>query len=144
MARKILAVAMLCLCGATVALAQSALDQRKALMRTQGQATGPVGRMLSGAEPFDMAKAQTALDAYLNTTRQFRDLFPPGSDQGQTRALPAIFENRDAFNAAVAKFEADATAAKAAIKDEATFKSEMPKVLANCNSCHTTYRRPQQ
>ncbi|MET0606377.1 MAG: cytochrome c, partial [Beijerinckiaceae bacterium] len=76
-------------------------------------------------------------------TAAFKDLFPPGTDQGETRALPAIFQNRDGFNAAVTKFETDARSAKAAVKDEASLKAEMPKVLANCGSCHTGFRKPQ-
>ncbi|MBN9063120.1 MAG: cytochrome c [Rhizobiales bacterium] len=122
------------------AWAQDVIAQRKQLMREQGAATAPVGRMLNGGEPFDMAKTQAALDAYLHTTREFRSLFPAGSDQGQTRAAPAIFQDREKFDAAVAKFEADTTAAKNAIKDEASFKAEMPKVLANCGTCHTAFR----
>lgn len=125
------------------AFAQDVIAQRQKLMKEQGAATGPIGRMLNGSEPFDMAKVQTALNDYLHTTSEFRSLFPAGSDQGQTRAGPAIFQDRDKFNAAVLKFDADAKAAKAAIKDEATFKVEMPKVLANCGQCHTAFRLPR-
>ena len=143
MLRKSFAVLALCAFGATAVVAQDVIAQRKALMRAQGAATAPVGRMMNGSEPFDLAKVQVALDAYLTTTREFVSLFPPGSDQGQTRALPAIFQNRDAWSAAIAKFAADSTAAKAAIKDDASLKAEMPKVLANCGTCHTAFRGPQ-
>jgi cytochrome c556 len=139
--KKTFIAVALCALGAGDVMAQDLIAQRKQLMRAQGAATGPIGRMMSGAEPFDMAKVQVALDAYLATTKDFKNLFPAGSDQGDTRAAPAIFTNRDGFNAANAKFEADATAAKAAIKDEASLKAEMPKVLANCGTCHTGFRK---
>ena len=29
-----------------------------------------------------------------------------------------------------------------AIKDEASFKAEMGKVLGNCKACHDVYRKP--
>ena len=37
---------------------------------------------------------------------------------------------------------ADAKAAHGAIKDEASFKAEWPKVVANCGGCHKEYRKP--
>lgn len=141
--KKAFAITALAMLTATAAVAQDVIAQRKALMRAQGAATAPIGRMMSGAEPFDAAKVQAALDAYLATTKSFGALFPAGSEQGQTRALPAIFQERDKFNAAVAKFETDSTAAKASIKDEASLKAEMPKVLANCGTCHTAFRGAQ-
>ncbi len=57
--------------------------------------------------------------------------------------MPAAFTEKDKFNAIFAKWDADSTAALAAIKDEASFKGEMPKVLSNCGACHQPYRRPQ-
>ena len=37
------------------------------------------------------------------------------------------------------KLGADATAALATIKDEASFKATMPGVLNNCGGCHEKY-----
>lgn len=141
---KTVAVALLVVGGIGAAVAQGdPVQQRKDAMKAVGAATGPVGRMLQGAEPFDMAKVTNALTVYVNTSKSAPALWPAGSDKGEHRTLPAAFTEKDKFNAIFAKWGADATAAQAAIKDEASFKTEMPKVLANCGACHTPYRRPQ-
>ena len=41
------------------------------------------------------------------------------------------------------KMGADAKAAGATIKDEASFKAEWPKVASNCGGCHKEYRKPK-
>jgi cytochrome c556 len=139
---KVIAAALTLVAGAALAQGDP-VQQRKDAMKAVGAATGPVGRMLQGAEPFDLAKAQNALTVYINTSKTAPALWPAGSDKGETRTLPAVFAEKDKFNGIFAKWGADATAAQAAIKDEASFKTEMPKVLANCGACHTPYRRPQ-
>ncbi len=70
--------------------------------------------------------------------------FPPGSDQGKTNALPAIWQNTADFDARFQKLGADSKAALASIKDEASFKAAMPGVLKNCGDCHQTYRAKLQ
>ncbi len=139
-----IATAALLVAGMGVAMAQGdAITERKNLMKAVGAATAPVGRMMQGAEPFDLAKAQNALNVYSQSAKKALTLWPAGSDQGDTRTLPAAFTEKDKFNAIFTKWDADATAALAAIKDEASFKAEMPKVLSNCGACHQPYRRPQ-
>ena len=45
------------------------------------------------------------------------------------------------FNAAIDTFVANAKDAAAAIKDEATFKTEYPKAVRSCGGCHKDERR---
>lgn len=137
------AIALAVVAGITAAAAQDVIAQRKDLMKGFGAASGPMGRMLQGAAPFDLATVQKSLATFQNNAKAAPALFPAGSGTGETRALPAVFAEKDKFEALFAKLGADATAAAAAIKDEASFKAEMPKVLANCGGCHTTYRKPQ-
>lgn len=141
--RKTIAVLALAALGATAVMAQDVIAKRKELMKGFGAATGPMGRMLQGAAPFDLATVQASLTTYQNNAKAAPALFPDGSESGDTRALPAVFTEKDKFNGIFAKLAADAAAAATAIKDEASFKTEMPKVLANCGACHTPYRKPQ-
>ena len=53
-----------------------------------------------------------------------------------------IWEKKADFTAGFDKFAKDADDASAAIKDEASFKTEWPKVMANCGGCHKVYRVP--
>ncbi len=141
MLKKVLTVAALCALGATAVLAQDVIAQRKDLMKQVGAATGPLGRMNQGQIPFDLAAVQNSLKVYQEKAAAAPALFPAGSDQGDTKLQPAALAERDKFVALFAKFGADATAAAAAIKDEASFKAELPKVLSNCGGCHTPYRK---
>lgn len=140
---RTLAIVGLSVLGATAVMAQDPIAQRKEAMKAVGAATGPIGKMMRGEDPFDLAKVQAALNVYMKVAKEAPALFPAGSDKGETRALPAVFTEKDKFNGIFASWEKDSTAALAAIKDEATFKSEFPKVLKNCGSCHETYRKPQ-
>ncbi len=127
---------------AAVAQATNVIEQRKGLMRQNGAATRTVSAMLRGQAPFELAQVQSALQNYIQVGQVYPSLFPDDSKTGNdTRALPAIWENRADFNAQNAKFVQDSQAALAAIKDEATFKTEMPKVLGNCGACHQKYQR---
>jgi cytochrome c556 len=142
MLRTFFAAGLLAL-GVTAALAQTdVVKERQALMKQNGQATRTVAGMLRGQAPFNLEQVQAALKAYQNTAEKFASLFPKNSRTGDTAALPVVWEQKADFTARDAKFGRDAAAALAAIKDEATFKAEMPKVLQNCQGCHDTYRKP--
>lgn len=68
-------------------------------------------------------------------------LFPADSKTGgETKALPSIWENKAKFDGIFAKLDTDLAAAITAVKDEASFKAEAPKVLGNCGACHNDFR----
>jgi len=127
--------------GAGVALAQSnVIDQRKAEMKAMGGAAGPMGKMMKGEEAFDLAKVKAGLETIAKNAKSGPALFPAGSDKGETKAQSAVWTDKAKFDGLFAKLAADATAASAAIKDEASFKAEAGKVLGNCSACHKEYR----
>lgn len=127
--------------GVGAALAQSGvIDQRKAEMKAMGGAAGAIGKMLKGEEAFDLAKAKTGLETIAKNAKSGAALYPADSKTGDTKALPAIWDNKAKFDGIFAKLAADATAVNAAIKDEASFKAEAGKVFANCGACHNDFR----
>ncbi|GLK82558.1 c-type cytochrome [Ancylobacter defluvii] len=126
--------------AATSVLAQDPIAEREKLMKEWGQATRPVGAMLKGSQPFDLTAVQAALDIYAKHAATMPALFPAGSDGGKTEALPAVWTQNAEFNALFVKFGADATAARAAITDEASFKANFPDVVRTCGTCHQTFR----
>ncbi|HXF54634.1 MAG TPA: cytochrome c [Hyphomicrobiaceae bacterium] len=140
-----LSVALLIAVGGSIAYAQSsgekAIAERKALMKEQSAAGREPSAMLKGEMPFDLAKVQDALKKLQETSLKAKTLFPDDSKTGDTRALPVIWEKKAQFLAAFDKLNADAKAAAAAIKDEASFKAEWGKVAANCAACHKEYRK---
>ena len=135
--------------GSGIALAATGADAIKArreLMKGDGAATKPVVAMLQGKAPFDLATVQKTLKTYQDAASKEPAFFPPDSKTGDTNALPVIWDddNLADLDARFKKFGADATAALAAIKDEASFKATMPGVLQNCNDCHEKYHAKRQ
>ncbi|HZH12282.1 MAG TPA: cytochrome c [Microvirga sp.] len=136
-------VASLLALGVTAAVAQSdVVEQRQNLMKQMGAQTRPLGGMLRGQEPFDLAKVQAGLKVFADNSAKAAPLFPESSkDAPKTEALPSIWQNKAKFDSIMTKLNQDSTTALASIKDEASFKAEMPKVLQNCGACHNDFRK---
>ncbi|MCG7391471.1 cytochrome c [Microvirga sp. ACRRW] len=141
--KRTIFVASLLALGATVAIAQSdVVEQRQNLMKQMGAQTRPIGGMLRGQEPFDLAKVQAGLKVFADNSEKAASLFPENTKGApKTEALPTIWENKAKFEGILTKFNQDAKTAMASIKDEATFKAEMPKVMQNCGACHNDFRK---
>jgi cytochrome c556 len=139
--RKMLLAAMLVAVSAGAVYAQAnVITQRRDILKTFGPVSRDLGQMLRGEAAFDGAKVQAGLAVLAEGAGKLPPLFPEGSFTGDTKALPNIATDRAAFNAIFVKLGSDATAARAAITSEATFRTEMPKVFGNCGACHNTYR----
>jgi cytochrome c556 len=143
MLRVIAGLAVLAV-GATVVLAQNsgAIAQRKDAMKALSAAVKEPAAMAKGEAKFDLAKVQASLKNLESAAPKGKTVFPDDSKTGDTAALPAAFTSKADLFAKFDKLAADAKAAQAAIKDEASLKTELPKVLANCGGCHKVYRAP--
>jgi len=141
--KRIVFVAGLLALGVTAAIAQSdVVRQRQDLMKQMGAQTRSIGGMLRGQEAFDLAKVQASLKVFSDNSEKVGALFPENSkDDPKTEALPAIWQNKEKFNSIRSKLHQDAQTAMTSIKDEASFKAEMPKVLQNCGGCHNEFRK---
>ena len=115
--------------------------ERHELMEDVGKAAKAVGAMLKGEAEYDWATAQQSLMTFRGVSGKFGELFPEGSDTGDTEAAPAIWEDRDGFNDALQAW-ADATAA--ALEASPTTLDDAKPVLGavfnKCKNCHDTYR----
>lgn len=142
MLRVVLGLAALTV-AATAVLAQStAITQRKDAMKAIAGATKVPVAMIKGEAKFDLAKVQAALKTIETNAAKAKGLFPDDSKSGDTAVLAVAFSNKSDFLAKFDNFVSAAKAAQAAIKDEATLKSEWPKVASNCGGCHKVYRAP--
>jgi cytochrome c556 len=124
------------------ASAQSdAIAMRQDILGGFGKAVKEPGAMLRQEAPFDLAAVRASLKTIADGAPKLKTLFPDDSKSGAyTEALPAIWEKKQDFLKIVDQLAASATAATAAIKDEATFRSEWGKVSSNCRACHKVYR----
>jgi cytochrome c556 len=99
--------------------------------------------MARGQTPFNAASAQAAFARIEQNAQQIPTLFPAGSQQGKTSALPAIWEHKADFDARANKLELDAKAAQAGITDQASLQAALQRVGQNCGGCHETYRKKE-
>jgi len=136
---RTVAVAAVIAVGATAVYAQNldAISARKNAMKALSAAAKGPGGMMKGEVPFALPTIQASLKAFQEQADKSKGLFPDNAKTGgDTEALPAIWEKKADFDAKLAKLGADAKAAEAAIKDEASFKSEWGKGMSNCGGCH--------
>ena len=130
----------------SVAFAQNlgAIKERQTIMDGWIEAGKPIYAQLRGRAPFNLAESQTFLTRVIAGAPKMKDLYPDDSKEGgKTAALPGIWDDKPKFLAGYVKIEADAKAALLLIKDEASFKAEMPKVTASCGGCHKVYQKPE-
>ena len=123
---------------------QDPIAERKALMRQQLQAIRATDGVVRGGG--DPRQAVQHAETLVATTRRIPSLFPPGSERGETRSLPAIWSDRAGFERASA--DANATAQRlaqaASSGDRAALGEAYRAMGAACDGCHTPYRAPQR
>ncbi len=114
---------------------EEAVSMRKVLMREDGGILRSAGN-LSGAE------AVAAMKTLQTNYSHIPALFPEGSIVGDSEALPAIWENWDAF-VAIAKTGEDAAAAgviAAEAGDTAGYNDALRTLQGTCGQCHQQFR----
>lgn len=140
----IVAVASTAVSTAAFGLMDDPITTRKNLMQSNGASMGAAQAMLKGEVPFDARVAMAALQNFEAVGYSFGDYFPPGSDQGDTRASPKIWEEMAEFQQYIADFRqnaADAIAAKPATLE--AFQTAMGSIGENCQTCHEEFREEQ-
>jgi cytochrome c556 len=129
--------------GVTAVVAQSdPIAERRAIMKGNGQAARTASQMIKGDVPFDLAKAQEIFAGFQTAATKMVVLFPDSSKAGDTTANDKVWSDTAGFKAAFDKFAADSKTAAGSTKDLDSFKAAFGAVAQNCNSCHTTYRKP--
>jgi cytochrome c556 len=86
---------------------QNPIEERRALMKTNGRHSGVITKMVKGEEPYETAKVAQAFDDWETTAKKFGALFPENSKEGDTRALPKIWTDKAEFDKMLAKFGSD-------------------------------------
>jgi cytochrome c556 len=126
--------------------ADKVLAARQGLMQIVVREAGPLFGMAKGEIAYDAGMAQdraTSLAAIAGY--DFDRLFPEGTAKpdltGKTRALPAIWEDRDGFRAAYQEMqEAAAALAADAGKGKDAMTAAVQALGKSCGNCHEDYR----
>lgn len=116
--------------------------ERWELMDAIGKEVKTMGGMAKREIPYDAATVENGLDVVIANGTKFPTLFPEGSETGHdTRALPAIWDNKADFDAKAAAMVEAAEAAKAAAPNGLeAFTAEFRNLGQSCRACHTDYR----
>ncbi len=136
------ALAALIVVAAPAGAEDDPIHERHELMESVGDAAKPVGAMLRGQSDFDADVVAKTLGIWAEAGSKFGDLFPEGTETGGgTEAAPAIWEDRDGFNAALAQWrEAVDTAIAANPQSLDAAKPVVGEVFNACKNCHDSYR----
>ena len=119
------------------------ITQRQNLMKNNQEQVRLLTGMARGQTPFDAARAQAAFQTIERNAEQIPALFPAGSQQGKTGALPVIWERKADFDARAAKLAQDTKAAQTRITDQAGLQAVIQPVGQNCGGCHEVYRKKE-
>lgn len=143
-----IALAAAALASAAPAMAQfqkpeDAVKYRKGAFTVMAAHFSRIGAMANGRVPFD-AKVAADNAALVETMSKLPwDAFGPGTDKGDTRALPAIWTEQAQFKAGADKFQAEAAKLNAAAKtgNLDAIKTAFGAVGQSCKACHDNYRK---
>jgi len=138
------------LLGASIAvLAQSqpedVIKYRRNVMKANGAHEAAIRAILQGKVDYKNQLADHA-KALENINKDIPSIFPKGSDSGETKALPAIWDNRAEFEkrAGDAK-QKSADFAKAAMTGDTQAVAAKFKELGEaCKSCHKDFRKEEK
>lgn len=123
---------------------QKILDDRQALMKQMRTSLGGFVPMLKGDKPWQPAEVQRLAELLRADSIRMLTLFPEGtsSDRRFTMALPAIWKDWPAFEAAAKVNEGAALQLKemAPGRDVAALTKQVEAVTNACLDCHKAFR----
>lgn len=134
--------------GGGVALAQlpqadDAIQMRRGAYALQGHYFSALKPMVTGNAPFDAEHAQLLLQRIEALLPMTFELFPEGSDQGDTKARAEIWSQPEGFaerqERAISAVRTLLSTAQAG--DSSPFKAAYFDAAAACKQCHDDYRR---
>ena len=119
---------------------------RMDMMGAIGDSMKVIGSMMKGQTAFDANGAKAAAMRIAGHADEIPDLFPEGSTQKPSEALPAIWQNWDEF----VKITGEMKAAAQTLADAASVATQADQIRAqfgavgkSCGSCHERFRLKQ-
>jgi len=120
-----------------------AYQDRHMLMEEINDAMKPLGAIAKKQAPFDPAVVKTSATTIADNLKKAHELFPAGSDGGESRAKPEIWTDRAGFDKQMKDAQAAAVALQS-VKEEAAFLPALRTLGGSCKSCHEMYRLPEK
>ena len=148
---KAMAIAVALTVGAGVALEapgqerkpEDQIKMRKGAFTVMSWNFGVIGAMAKGQRPYEQAEAVKRAEAVSFASHLPWEAFPPGTDTGETRALPAIWQQGDKFKAAQERLQSETAKLVQAAKsgDAGQLKSQFGATAKACSACHDDFRK---
>jgi cytochrome c556 len=135
------AVVVLTAGGITAWAADDVIKTRQADMKEMGKSLKAIKGIIDADG--NAADVVAPANKIVEVAGLIPSLFPKGSDQGKTGALPAIWEKWDAFakHADDLKNEATMLASAGQSGDLATVRAQFDKTAKMCGACHKEFRK---
>jgi cytochrome c556 len=114
---------------------------RQHAMEQIGDAMKTLGKMAKGQLPFDTKVVGAQATTIAERLGEAAQLFPPGSDAGETHAMPEVWSDRAGFEKTMKDAQAAASALQS-VKDEAAYRPALGTLGQSCKACHDKYRMP--
>lgn len=116
------------------------IKQRQEDMKANGASMKAINGILEANGPAsDVAAEATKINA---KAMEIATLFPAGSDQGDTKAKPEIWQNPDDFAAKLKALQDESAMLVTAANggDMAVVKAQYEKLGGTCGGCHKIYK----
>jgi cytochrome c556 len=131
--------------GATVAAdaqqkPEDVIKYRQSALFIVGQNFAPLAAMVQGKMPYDKADAVRRAEIVAYVARLPWDSFGPGTDKGNTKAKPEIWQNTGDFKAKADAMLAEVAKLPAAAGDLESLKAQVGATGKACKACHDEYR----
>ena len=114
---------------------------RKAIFSNNAKLAKRVNILL---KDFEFEEAEPYILEMSKNYENLLNYFPENSKEGYgTEALPIIWEEKDAFNALMQKAADDMLQLAKVMEEVDDIQATYKKLMwANCNACHSRYRKP--
>ena len=140
------AIGVLLLGAGLIAVAQTkpedSIKLRRSAMFLVGWNFGPLGEMAQGKRPYDKEAAVKHATVLAFVSKLPLEGFVPGTETGETKAKPEIFQDMDDFKAKMDKMNQE-TAKLAQVAQNGDFdalKAQVGETGKACKACHDKYR----
>ncbi len=137
------AVAVLTVGGVAAWAADDIIQTRQADMKEMGKSLKAIKGIIDAEG--NAADVVAPANKIVEVAGLIPSLFPKGSDQGKTAALPAIWENWDEFtkHADDLKTEATMLASAGQSGDLATVRAQFKETADMCGACHKDFKKKE-
>ena len=135
-------VAMAAPASAQFAKPEDAIKYRQSALFVMGQHFGRIGAMANGKVPFDAKAAADNADVVAAMSKLPWAGFVAGSDKGNTKAKPEVWNDQAKFKENNEKLVAETAKLAAAAKtgNLDSLKTAFASTAGTCKACHDSFR----